>query len=131
MLFAGLVTWAFCAFLKSSQHRINDESFERISVGMSEEDVVAILGVPYGQHYSGRSFVMVPLGPFNSTGCLVSEKLDDDILHGTCLEDNGKIVFVRKGWVGEDLSIWILFDEHGKVLSKFSYPVTPVADSDT
>jgi hypothetical protein len=127
LVFSLLIFYAFWPLFKSKspKHRIDEASYEKISLGMSEDEVIAIMGVAYGQHYSGTFHVIVPFGPINSTGSIVSDKLGEDILCET-VTSNGEFLYPRKGWVGEDLSIWVLFDQHRKVINKFSYPVSSI-----
>jgi hypothetical protein len=103
------------------KHHINVESYERISVGMSESDVVAILGVKYGQHFSGTAHVTIPMGPLNSTRMVYGDRIGEDILCETLVFRGSR--YQRKGWVGEDLSIWVILDEAGFVRKKLYYPV--------
>lgn len=114
-----------CFYMYSPHHRINEDSYDRIRIGMTEDQVVNIIGVAYGQYYSGTADVIAPIGAFNSTGSIVTNHLDGKILSESVFS-NGELAFRRKGWVGADMSIWVCFDKNGLVFNKISYPVTPI-----
>src|SRR5262249_36612854 len=121
--FVVLIVGLWLLWHTGAKHHITMECHERISVGMSESDVVAILGVKYGQHYSGMALVTIPMGPQNSTGMVYGDRIGDDILCETFYFRGSW--YQRKGWVGEDLSIWVILDEAGFVRKKLYYPVYP------
>jgi hypothetical protein len=102
---------------------ITKNNAEGISAGMSENEVVGLLGVPYGQYYSGKKCVIYPFGFVGSTGETVTDQLRDDILCVTFFRD-GELFEYRKGWVGQNISIWVTFDAQGKVRGKVTYPVS-------
>jgi hypothetical protein len=118
---AGLLALAIVASLPSRSHRINMESYSKISKGMSEADVINTLGVPHGQHYAGEAEVHFPFGPANSTGVIVTDHLKDDLLNQNMTLDG--VSLNRKVWVGDEISLWITFDTRGNVIHKDWYPV--------
>src|SRR5262249_31570484 len=111
------------------RHNITDAGFDAIERGMTEPDVIAILGVPHGQYYVGTAYVLLPFGPVNSLGSVVTDHLEEGILSETITFNGGQFLFHPKGWVCEDRSILIWFDEAGMVKSKQSYSVTPIRRS--
>jgi hypothetical protein len=101
------------------------ESFEQIAEGMLEKDVEKLLGGRYGQYFSGTAHVMLPFGPHNSTGIALTDKLAEDQGNDTItFNTDPPRVIHRKGWVGDQISIWIFFDENNRVIDKLWYPVT-------
>jgi hypothetical protein len=48
--------FAIRAWLAPIPHRINQASYEQIRGGMTEEEVIGILGVPPGHYYRGDCF---------------------------------------------------------------------------
>ena len=97
VLLAGYVTLR----LTAPRHRITEENFAAINKGMTEEDVVELLGVKPGIYASNFEEVFWPDGLNNREG----------VRH----ED----------WVGEEIAVWIHFDKDGHVLDKFKGYVIP------
>jgi hypothetical protein len=86
------------------RHRINPESFEKIQVGMTLEDVEAILGVPAGKYYKGSYFL---LGPWQKVGNLW-------VCCGECLGQQS--LSGDKEWIGKDGAIAVWLDSQERVV---------------
>jgi outer membrane protein assembly factor BamE (lipoprotein component of BamABCDE complex) len=101
VLLAGYVTLR----LTAPRHRITEENFAAIQKGMTEEEVEAILGAPAGVYGSGDKtgnyFVRITRIP--REGFTFRSGLD--------------LIRTRGGkeWVGEAISVYIIFDETGGV----------------
>jgi hypothetical protein len=111
------------------KHNINLASYKKIKIGMTERDVETILGVPYGQYFRGKAIVALPpLGVRKSPVLLTASKLDKEVTCPTRLM-NGKIVAQDKGWIANDMSIWIWVDSRGIVMEKARQPVWIVEET--
>jgi len=91
LLLAGYVTLRLTA---PPRHRITQENIEAIRVGMSEDEVEAILGVPAGNYCSFECFYSYP----------AFARQEPTDLPGN-----------KKEWVGEDNCIRVRFDDSGRV----------------
>ena len=99
VLLAGYVTLR----LTAPRHRITEENIEAIKEGMTEKEVEAILGVSagaYGSKADTGVYLLLPSRPI-----LVAPV-------------SGVELIKRRGgkeWVGADVSLYVLFDEVGRV----------------
>jgi hypothetical protein len=92
VLLVGLVaTVALVLLARQSPVRITQESFDRIAVGMMEQEVEEIIGGPPGDY-----------SPFLPTWTRVVEVAGDN----------------HQSWVGEELIIHVGFDSDGRVVDK-------------
>jgi hypothetical protein len=119
VVFSGILTFFF-VWKGGPIHEISVEGFERIQIGMSELDVESTLGLPYGQYSTGTIQGTYPGGLMNSP-CTFYGRLDGGVLNTTirC----GTSVVHRKGWVANEIAIWLWFDENGTVIDKKAYSV--------
>jgi hypothetical protein len=76
--------------------RINSDSLQQIQLGMSEDEVEAILGGPAGDYSSGP--------------CIV-------ILFGKCFCSDPS-----RTWRGDDLDIAVWFDDRSRASFKYGFP---------
>lgn len=95
----GLAAVLVFLWLTPPKHRINRQSFELIQVGMSEQEVEAILLVPAGNYLSQETEQRLLLSS-QFRGAVLGAKGWSGDLYGSC----------------ED--IWITFDEAGNVVDK-------------
>jgi hypothetical protein len=86
------------------RHHINKEGFDAIRVGMSEQEVEAILGGPPGD-YSATGAVPCPAA-YASSGTLLDRGVED-----------------LRSWVGDDAAINVAFDAGGLVVWKDQVPI--------
>ena len=110
MLLAGYVVLR----LTTPSHRISAESFEAIQIGMTEQEVEAILGAGAGVHTSRCD-----------TGSYFG-RCGDPVLGMDMTKRQG--VLRGKEWVTEDVSIYIFFDKNGLVARKCSGTGEPHGD---
>ena len=112
---AGLMVLAIVAvvsmWLLRPHPRINEESFNAIQVGMTEQEVVAIIGAPAGNYGLGRA----EEGDVFAVAAIMLE-LD----HSTG---------PKKDWFGPEKGIRIGSDLEGKVMTKRLYGVWREYDS--
>jgi SmpA / OmlA family len=105
LLFAGIT-------LLTSGSRINEKTYEQIEVGMTEEQVQAILGCPPG-NYSMHGTTWLGSGPriywLHPEGS--SSQFEPDV--------------VSKAWITDDLLIGVYFDRDGRVDRKWREDVSP------
>jgi hypothetical protein len=92
----GTISVAVVVFLtyRAFAHRVNSESVKRIEVGMTKNEVEALLGPATGYPANDASWRAV---------------ID-------WLELDGNLE--KNGWIGEDVGVVILFDQAGKVRQK-------------
>lgn len=129
MVFA-LATVAWFGLRVPAEHRIDRSSFDLIELGMTEADVQAIIGVPYGQHFRGTVATDYRhLGGTGNTQMWAGYRMEGGILLQRLASGSGKILLTRKGWVGDRLGIWIDFDGGGKVSKKEAYVVLPADET--
>jgi hypothetical protein len=97
LTFLALAAGSFAAFwFLQPRPRIDEQAFARIEHGMTEQQVIDIIGAPPGNYGVGEG----ELNPFNvSTFWIFPEKS-------------------VKTWLGRDKAIQIGFADDGKVLSK-------------
>jgi len=119
VLLAGYATFR----LTAPRHRITIESFQAIREGMTELEVEAVLGAPAGV-YSTEAQTGFYLPKFRISWpakWIYASDADIFIRTGSDLiEKQG-----GKEWVGEELSIYICFNEGGRVLESRSGQVPP------
>jgi len=97
VLLAGYAT----LWLTAPRHRITKESYDAIQIGMTEQEVEAVLGARAGVHTSRCD-----------TGSYGIGRCGDPML--------GKDIKAGKEWVTEAVSVYIFFDENGRVARKCS-----------
>lgn len=98
---------------------ISWESFEKIHKGMTEKEIERILGVPFGQYTTGKVNFLIPTATITiqvSTYRLPAEYL--------ATKADG-FSMARKAWIGNQLGIWVFFDEEDRVFTTRAYPVSP------
>ena len=118
VLLAGYATFR----LTAPRHRITIESFQAIREGMTELEVEAVLGAPAGV-YSTEAQTGFYLPKLRSSCPARWIYASDADFIGT-----GSDLIERQGgkeWVGEELSIYICFNEGGRVLESRSGQVPP------
>jgi hypothetical protein len=104
LLLAGYATLR----LTAPQHQITADNIEAIKKGMTEDEVEAILGVPAGDYSSGQ---------FGGHFFENEKNPDSDVVTGLELvkKRGGKI------WAGNETSVWIHFDDSGRVTEKWCH----------
>jgi len=81
------------------KHRINDEGYHGIQMGMTEQEVIQVLGVKPGDHGPG-------VGEIIETGCFT--------MASASIRSDPK----GKKWLAGDFAITVCFDEGGRVNGK-------------
>jgi len=123
VLLAGYATLR----LTAPRHEINEKNIEAIKRGMTEEKVVAILCAPAGV-YSAKAGT----GHYPIFATLEMGQKIPFIIHG-----DGTVYFEGKGlisewggkeWVGEEICIYVRFDENGRVTETLKGLVFPQWD---
>jgi hypothetical protein len=85
-------------FLAQPRRPLHDRDFDRIELGMSRNEVEAILGVPPGIHLTGAPWCSLSTGPWASP-------------------ENGKW---KEDWICDDGAAVVIYDsKDGKVESKY------------
>lgn len=103
---AGFVTIRLAT---AERHRINDESFKKIVVGMTLEEVESIFGVPAGDYNTSRVLI---LGH----------------------DQSGDERWINKNpahiWMSNNGIYWIYFDDAGRVAAmEYGFPFIEVKES--
>lgn len=109
-LFAGaggsLVLWKLFA----PKHRINQEGYEKIKVGMSQDEVEAILLVPPGNYTGNPEF---------------DKKTFRFFFVKKHKEDFGNKPIQELEWLAREYAILVFFDNTGQAVLKYSTPMIP------
>jgi hypothetical protein len=92
------------------KHNISTLGYEQIRLGMTEQEVVTILGVPSGDYGSGQGEIL-EYGDFTMNSHLIRT------------DPKGK------KWLAGCLAITVCFDEHGRVRAKMTEEVYRPYDS--
>jgi hypothetical protein len=110
---AGLAVLAaaMVASMTSREDRITRQSYNGIRAGMTEHEVEKLLGGPAGDYTNGWYAPPMIIG-----GC----GLCDDELY------RNVDVRVQLEWTGSKGEVWIGFDERGRVMQKYFWPVVRV-----
>jgi hypothetical protein len=136
---AGLVIFSICTifFFASSDGRFNESQFEKIKEGMTESEVVAILGVGAGdyrpkQYIDPGHFVSIsdPIGfitkesglSFEELAILKEEDLQSWVNEG--MPQRPRKVR-EKEWLGKTWGIVVVFDEKGIVIQHRLLEIVP------
>jgi hypothetical protein len=119
-LFSGIgLTWFFWP-----EDRIGPANYRRIQVGMKQEEIEAIIGLPPGDYYTGPRGVggLMSRGPF---GFLRREKgLSVDNVCVGQIPDG----FTARSWEGNHYSIQVLFNAERDAVGVYLWKIRPAVD---
>jgi outer membrane protein assembly factor BamE (lipoprotein component of BamABCDE complex) len=113
ILLAGYLT----LWLTAPKHRINEHNIAAIDFGMSEKEVEEIFGVPAGDYSTKDEHWLYIQEKTRIKDGLI--RIHVDIL---AKDPDGKF------WKGDESSVWLRFDEAGKVADIWSSWEGPNAD---
>lgn len=104
-------------------HQVNTAGFNKICERMTESEVEGILGVSFGQHFSGTAETWYRRGGIGSQWGWSGREFPKADLCCIAASANGEVYRTYKGWIGDELAIWIAFDADSRVLYKEAFPV--------
>ena len=117
----SLLILAISAGVTAAQpaHRINAESYAKIRRGMTEKEIEGIFGVPFGQYTTGKVSCVIQTMTIAIQHS--SYRLPDYHLSSP----GGLFQMPHKAWIGNEIGIWVYFDEDGRVLTTRCSSVIP------
>jgi hypothetical protein len=111
-----LVTLALAVFVSVRKPTIGPDAFRRIQVGMTQEEVASLIGLPSGDYYSGRPAAVPSEGamvlPAEAGGTSWTK-----VPHSWISASDADGCGVVRTWFGNYYVIEVAFDEQGRAVA--------------